>query len=372
MILIKHISLDAKKYTIYEADEDKSVNEMKHCLGVSDLAVDSLIVPTKVKLESTTTCEVCDAWHVEALDYESLPQKYSGQGITIAVIDSGVEFNHPALSENMWINKDEIPSNGIDDDNNGFVDDVHGFNFHLNNADIIDTGGHGTHVAGIIAAKPGPHNAQGIAPSARIMAVKIRGNSEDSFVSQAVEAIKYSVDNGADIVQISWVFEDVYVSELVLNMFFDAIDYAQNRGVIIVAAAGNLGVNLDTVTWSNFYPAMLSDRKYLVSVASSNREGDPAWGCGGTNTGEINVLFAAPGCEITSTYVNGKWGVMSGSSMAAPIVSGILARSLSMGLSPHAAIKLLSTTSDIDNSWKGNVGSGGVINANRNLDTVIE
>src|SRR5690606_8849329 len=122
------------------------------------------------------------------------------QGVIVAVLDTGVDYRHPALENHMWKNNSEIPDNGIDDDNNGLVDDYHGFNFDSMTADPDDKGGHGTHCAGIIASDVNDtSNAQGVAQGAKIMPLLIIGNYNWGFLSAAASAVKYATDNGAKV-----------------------------------------------------------------------------------------------------------------------------------------------------------------------------
>jgi hypothetical protein len=127
------------------------------------------------------------AWHVKALQYEKLPAEFNGKGIVVAVVDTGMDYTHPALKDHLWTNDKEIPNNGIDDDHNGYVDDVHGWDFERNKNDPMDQNGHGTHCSGIIAASPNPENrAQGVAPGAKVMAVRVIGDKSAGFLSDAV------------------------------------------------------------------------------------------------------------------------------------------------------------------------------------------
>ena len=192
---------------------------------------------------------------VEAWDYET-----GSKDVVIAVIDSGVAFDHPDLNPNIWINPGEIPSNGIDDDKNGFIDDIHGWDFVNDDSNPSDYSrdlsgdGHGTHVAGIIAAR-GDNGAgvTGVMWKASIMALQIfdlfETNSFQSAIIQSINilsAIEYAVNNGARIINCS------FGGPSPSQFLFDAYDFANQKGVLVVVAAGNEGTNNDAFP---VYPA---------------------------------------------------------------------------------------------------------------------
>jgi len=190
--------------------------------------------------------------------------KRAGEGVIVAVIDTGVDYNHPDIASNIWINEAEIPDNGVDDDGNGYVDDVRGWDFvslfgEIPDNDPIDRLGHGTHVAGTIAAIG--NNGEGIigiAPGAWIMALKGLNDGGQGQGSDLAEAIQYAVDNGADVLNNSWGRQGI---SLTLKEVFD---YAYANGVVALAAAGNR--NADVIT---FIPAGLEN---VIAVASTDRE----------------------------------------------------------------------------------------------------
>jgi hypothetical protein len=274
--------------------------------------------------ESTTDIDmdVPEAWKT-MLD-QDLPERE----VVVAVIDTGVDYQHPDLADNMWINKDEIPGDNMDNDNNGYVDDVYGWDFYNNDASVChytyserynkylaspeDNDNHGTHVAGIIAAVA--NNNTGIAGIAsnikiRIMSLKINGGKKgDGDVESAIEAIKYATMMGADICNLSW-GTSVYSKGLE-----EAI---RESDMLFVAAAGNTGADNDD---KPIYPASLK-LDNLISVTFVDADGDLT---GYSNFGVESVDLAAPGDDIYSTIV-GSYDSMSGSSMAAPQVTAIAA-----------------------------------------------
>ncbi|HJQ80684.1 MAG TPA: S8 family peptidase, partial [Lacipirellulaceae bacterium] len=159
----------------------------------------------------------------------------TGTGRTlVAVIDTGVDYRHPDLAANIWVNADELPGNNIDDDNNGYVDDVHGYDFYNNDGNPLDDHNHGTHVAGTIGAVG--NNGSGVAGvnwDVQIMALKFLGSDGSGTTSDAIEAVRYAVANGAQISNNSW-GGDPFSQSL-----FDAIREARDAGHVFVAAAGN-------------------------------------------------------------------------------------------------------------------------------------
>jgi thermitase len=245
-------------------------------------------------------------------------------GTLVAVIDTGVDINHPDLKDNIWVNTDEIAGNGVDDDNNGYVDDRNGYDFANNDASVYDpdpiSGAgdeHGTHVAGTIAGEG--NNSLGVAGvswRASIMPVKFLGPS-GGYTSDAVEAINYAVRNGAKISNNSW-GGGGYSQAL-----RDAIANADASGHLFVAAAGNGGADGvgDDNDATPSYPASY-DLPNIISVAATDRNDALA---GFSNFGANSVDVAAPGVSILSTLPDNTYGAYSGTSMATPHVSGIAA-----------------------------------------------
>lgn len=217
-------------------------------------------------------------------------QTRGDQGTVVAVIDTGVYWQHPDLKPNMWVNPGEVPGNDIDDDDNGYVDDVRGYDFYNYDGSVYDAydgDQHGTHVAGIIAAAA--DNGIGIAgvTDATIMPLKFLGPWGGDDYS-AAEAIFYAVDNGADVINCSW--GGGGESE-VLD---EAIAYANQAGVLMVCAAGNWGENTDE--WIN-YPSG-SPSPNIISVAATDRDDELAYY---SNYGVNTVDIAAPGSDVLAT-----------------------------------------------------------------------
>ncbi len=239
-----------------------------------------------------------------------------GTGATVvAVIDTGVDYNHPDLAANMWVNTDEIAGNGVDDDGNGFVDDRHGYDFRNNDGNPMDDNNHGTHVAGTIGAVGNNGiGVAGVAWTTRIMALKFLNASGSGSTSHAIQAINYAVANGAKILNNSWGGGGAS------NSLANAINGARNAGVIFVAAAGNNGTNNNTTpNWPSNYATTYDNVVAVASTTSSDTLSSFS------NYGSTTVTLGAPGSNIYSTLRNGGYGTYSGTSMATPHVSGALA-----------------------------------------------
>jgi subtilisin family serine protease len=230
--------------------------------------------------------------------------------IVVAVADTGVDLEHPDLVDKLWVNVDEVPGNGLDDDANGWVDDVHGYDFWYDDAGPDDDNGHGTHVAGTVAAAT--DNGIGVAAlgwRSRLMPLKTQARNGVGTTAELAEAIVYAADNGAHVVNVSLGQE----LSLCPDTLQAAIDYADQRGVLVVAATGNQDLDPDKA----FYPAAC---EHVLGVTVSD-----AWDrCVGATRGDY-VDVAAPGRNILSTLPGGTYGYMSGSSMATPLVSGLAA-----------------------------------------------
>ncbi|MFN3360473.1 MAG: S8 family peptidase [Pseudanabaenaceae cyanobacterium] len=254
----------------------------------------------------------------------------TGEGVVVAVIDDGVDISHPDIAANIWRNPREIPDNGIDDDGNGFTDDIHGWNFTTdsNNNDVrpaspLDV--HGTHVAGTIAALRNDLGSTGVAPNAKIMPIKIADTTPDRrwqnvSPSNIARAIRYAVDNGAAVINMSFGFNG-FAPEM-----RDALEYAASKNVVTVAAAGNKSGN------TPMFPANQAI-SWGISVGSVGRDMNLSdfSNRAGNHSGMLHVM--APGESIHSLALDQKFCLSSGTSMAAPHVAGVVA--LMKSANPH-------------------------------------
>jgi subtilisin family serine protease len=231
----------------------------------------------------------------------------------VAVLDTGVDTDHPDLDDNLWDNDEEKPGNGKDDDDNGYVDDHIGVDIRDGEGDGEDANGHGTHVAGVVAASG--DNGKGVAGvcwEGSVMSVKFMNSRGEGAMSDAAEAIEYAVRHGARVLNCS------FGSSSKSSALEDAIDYAKDKGALIVAAAGNEGVDIDK---HPVYPAAYTDGNIISVTASTASDELPGY----ANYGDESVDVAAPGDEVVSTYRGGGYAAMSGTSMAAPAVAGAAA-----------------------------------------------
>ncbi|PNX45814.1 MAG: hypothetical protein BV456_13120 [Thermoplasmata archaeon M8B2D] len=306
----------------------------------------------------------CDIDAPEAWDLET-----GNSTVIIAFVDSGIDYNHPDLASKIWCNVDEIPDNGIDDDGNGYIDDVRGWDFYYDDNDPLDENGHGTICAGIAAAVT--NNGVGIAGvcwNCQIMPLKVDGlyNTED-IPSYWIDAIYYAVNNGADIISMSLGIE--YYHQQLEN----AVNYAYNNGVFLTASAGNQG-------WSDeHYPAAYEN---VVGVAATNDEDKRMENAGqwsaSSNYGSW-VDVAAPGEDIFSTmptyhvtfndygFNYDYMGELCGTSCSAPQVAGLagLLLSKNSSLTPNELKMIICGTVDPYNSTY-DLGTGR-INAHKAL-----
>ena len=242
------------------------------------------------------------------------------RSVVVAVIDSGIDLTHPDLAANLWVNPGEIPGDGIDNDSNGFIDDIHGWDFVDNDAVPQDGFGHGTHVAGILGAVGNNGiGVTGVNWQVSIMALRIQDDRGAGSTSAMLGALRYATlmrrDHGIMIVASnnSWDAPAGYS-----GVVEQAIREHGEAGITFVAAAGNKATNLDVTPQ---YPGSY-DLPNVITVASLTPQGGLA---ASSNYGAGSVDIAAPGTVIQSTYKNGGYGLLSGTSMAAPHVTGVAA-----------------------------------------------
>ena len=256
-------------------------------------------------------------WGVSRIQAPSVWSVTQGENVTVAVVDTGVDRSHPALSSRIKTNSAELGgAAGVDDDGNGYVDDVYGWNFFDKNAESADNQGHGSHVSGTVAGDLASKDFFGVAPKAEILAVKTHDSSGASREDAVVKGILYAADQGAQVINCSWggAPEAADYSQVL----FDAIDYANKKGSLVVAAAGNDSSNNDTTA---SYPANY-ELPNVLSVAATSSNDRLAFF---SNYGKRTVPIAAPGAGVYSVKNGGGYVQQSGTSMAAPHAAGAAA-----------------------------------------------
>lgn len=260
-------------------------------------------------------------WYLKAQKLESVwgNEDYgntAGEGTVVAVIDTGVDYNHEDLQDNIWTNSAEVSgTTGADDDNNGYVDDVHGINLIDPNETPMDDHGHGTHVTGIIAMENNNVGGVGIAYKSKIMPIKAGGSDGTFYSSDIAKGIEYAYKNGADVINMS--FGSSAHSALIENALQDAFG-----SCVLVAAAGNESTPTADCPLGgrNMYPASYS---YVIGVMAYDEANSFAsfsnWDYKPNANAEYEVV--APGVSVYSTLPNGRYASWNGTSMAAPMVS---------------------------------------------------
>jgi subtilisin family serine protease len=277
---------------------------------------------------------------------------HGSEKVVVAVLDTGVDYTHADLVENMWTRPESMPQYA--DDELGSFDDQHGFDADVNEADPMDENGHGTHCAGIIGAEG--DNGEGIAGinwHVRIMPLKFLGKGGFGTTKNAIEAINYAIDRKQKGVNIR-VINASWGSTQYSRALEDAIRAAGEQGILFVAAAGNSSTDNDKRA---HYPSNF-DLPNVISVAAMDRM-DAITSF--SNYGAKTVHIAAPGRDIHSTWLNDEYRDASGTSMAAPQVSGVAALILSSepGLSVEKLRDRLLKTADPIPALKGKVSTGG-------------
>jgi RHS repeat-associated protein len=286
---------------------------------------------------------VTTAWH----------ETTGSSSTVIAVLDGGIDFSHPDLANSRWVNKAEVAGNNIDDDGDGYTDDVYGWNWVYGTNDVGDEQGHGTSVAGVIAAEGGNGvGVTGIMWRASLMSLKVLDSTGTGDTASAVEAMDYAVAHGASVINCSWGTD---AESLALK---DAIKRAGNHGVVVVASAGNSSRDLDA---QGYYPASY-DLPNLISVAATDGFDNLAQF---SDWGAKRVALAAPGTDILTTQEGGDYHYVSGTSVSVPLVTGIagLIKTVSPGISAQAVrTAILGGVRQVP-ALAGKVSSGGVADA---------
>lgn len=273
--------------------------------------------------------------------------------LKVGIIDTGIDYTHPDLAANIWTNPGEIPGNGIDDEGNGYVDDVHGYDVVNGDGDPMDDHFHGTHVAGTVAAvADNGVGITGVLWHCQLVAIKFMDATGYGSEAGAIAAIEYSLAVGLRVTNNSW--GNMPGGQLLL----DAINAADAAGQLFVLAAGNNSWNIDMVP---VYPPAFMTPNMITVAATDGRDLRASY----SNFGAVTVQLGAPGSAIYSCKPAGLYQSLNGTSMAAPHVTGVAA--LAMGRFPHASARrirqlILDSVEPIP-SMLGRTSTGGRLNA---------
>jgi subtilisin family serine protease len=357
-------------YKIYLVIQDQKKNCQLDNVSISVTGNKPYLGSSAPSLDTS----IANQLYLQKLGVNNAHKLSTGKNIVIAIVDSGVNYNHPYLSENIYTNKDEIPDNGLDDDGNGLIDDVHGWDFVYNDKFPYDDLGHGSHVAGLAAGK-----VFGIAPDATILPIKAGNNSGMLDIGTTFKAVIYALKMKADIINLSLGGErQVFKEELELYK------QALSKDTLIVAAAGNgepsrlgifLGVDIDNKSYA---PAGV-DLENILTVASLSTNDRLAYY---SNFGLHKVSVATYGGEdfdlvnkiayngqLFSTYIENAKGELffaaQGTSMVTLVATGIsaLVRSLNPNLTAGQTSKLLQTAGPEVKDLNGKIKSGRILTA---------
>ena len=396
-----HSEQSKKTQNVHHPASIKKQSERKMDLGTLNPA-DTPETETHVILDDDPT-RMEKKWGLKQIKAQDAWLKFSqgNRDIIVAVIDTGIDVQHEDLKDNLWRNPKEIPGNNIDDDKNGYIDDVHGWNFVKNNGNLRDTHGHGTHIAGIIGAVGGNGKGiSGVAPKVSLMTLKYYDphDTGTNNLNNTIKAIDYAVQNGAHIINYSGGGLDGNLCEKM------AIQRAEKKGILFVAAAGNERSNTDK---SGYYPANYSSKKnelrmisckhvlpnlyqydkldkkisrnFLNNVQQKTLSNilpvtatDPSDKIlSSSNWGKSTVHKSAPGINILSTLPNGKYGRMTGTSQATAVATGaaVLIMDYYKNKTARFVIKHLMMTGDIKDDLKGKTSQRRRLNIIKALQT---
>lgn len=302
-------------------------------------------------------------WGLKITDSSKAWIKHKALGsrkIVVAIIDTGIDINHPDLKNNLWVNeKEKNGKPGVDDDGDGFIDDIYGWNFVGNNNNLTDNHGHGTHIAGIIGAEGGNGvGVSGVAPLVSLMALKYYDPKSpgQNNLQNTLKALKYAIDKNVDIINYSGGGLEPSPAEKRL------IQEAQKKGILLVAAAGNESSDSDV---KGYYPA---DYKLdnIISVTAIDKSKSVL---SSSNWGNHSVDIAAPGNNIYSTLPEGQYGYLTGTSQATAFVTGVavLLKARFHDFDAKRIIKHITETGDLVPGLNGKTRYSKVLNTYRAL-----
>ena len=278
----------------------------------------TLLPPVRLPSEKATASAAAVNWGIDKIEAETVWSHADGSGVIVAVIDSGADLTHPQLANQLYVNTAEKNGTaGVDDDGNGFVDDINGYDFAFetgNVTEVLVADSHGTHVSGIIAAEHiGSDNVKGVAPGAKILPLNFMDASAAGTLADAIRAIDYAVSQGAKVINASW------GSGSCSTILEQKIASLGSAGVLFVAAAGNSGADISVYPE---FPAAYSFSHQLTVGASTIND----IRAGFSNRSSSLVQLLAPGLDIISTVPSDDTSESKdGTSMATPFVSGAAA-----------------------------------------------
>jgi subtilisin family serine protease len=309
------------------------------------------------------------AWHLPRIGVPRAWTITKGRhAVTLAFVDSGIDYNHPEIAPNLKRNTAEWPPNGQDKDGNGFIDDVIGWDFIKNTWLPWDRNGHGTAAASIAAAVEGNGvGSAGVCPQCSIMATRFLDSDGFGWDENGLAAIHYAERNGAAVINLS------FAGEGYDKGYHDALKEALARDIVVVAAAGNDAENIDK---GNVYPPKFQDLPNMIVVAAVDKFDvlvrDPDTGRG-SNWSKNFVHIAAPGEDLIALWRGGEWELLHGTSFAAPIVTGAvgLLRSANPKLTATEIVQIIMATARHTDSLQDKVMSGGVLDLTRAMSCAL-
>jgi hypothetical protein len=359
------------KIRVAKGEERNATQLLERSEVVRFSSTNKYLVPTSIEIEDPEFSRQME--HYEMIQVPSVWPVTMGRGkVTVAHLDSGIDTDHPDLAKNIWTNDDSC-GDAIDGDSNNYVDDCKGWNFFHSNNNVEDEGitapgcdGHGTHLAGIIAAVSNQIGGLGISPRVTLMPLKVSGNTEFSGKTiclsteeRVSEGVIYAADNGARIITVGLGCPNNEKCDM--PTLHDAFRYAHNRGALIVVPAGNeKGID----DWQDF-------SLYVIEVSSLDTSGELA---SYSNTGP-GVKFVAPGSSVYSTKIDGSYGVKTGTSQAAPMVSACAALLVSVDeLLSNSDIEeiLRISAKDLGQGGRDDLYGYGLVDCKGALDLILE